>query len=228
MIFPRMRKAVTTIVESIHAHPFNRQLYNGTLPRQYFKSYLQQDSLYLIDFATALTLTSKKLANQAHLQQIKKLVDDTVEFEKSLHVDYLNEHKGTQFFKVYVSKLPVIADYTQHLIHTATHAEVEVAIASLLPCFWIYSELGKTMMLTTPAEHPYGSWIASYSSKEFLESATGMIEIVTALAATSTKQDEMIAAFVKSAEYELAFWNCIYPTPEPAQQQTSTLSQKRL
>ena len=228
MIFQRMRKAATTIVERIHAHPFNRQLYNGTLPRHYFKKYLQQDSLYLIDFATALTLTSKKLANQTHLQKIKQLVDDTVEFEKSLHVDYLNEHQGPQFFKVSISKLPVITDYTQHLIHTATHADVEVAIASLLPCFWIYSELGKTMMLTTPAEHPYGNWIASYSSKEFMESAAGMIEIVTALGMTSTKQDEMIAAFVKSAEYELAFWNCIYPAPEPDQEHTSTLRQIRL
>ena len=42
------------IYNSIIRHPFNQELMHGTLSREKFGYYIEQDSIYLKDFAKAL------------------------------------------------------------------------------------------------------------------------------------------------------------------------------
>ena len=41
------------IRRAIHAHPFNRGLAAGTLPREAFRAYMTQDAIYLVASARA-------------------------------------------------------------------------------------------------------------------------------------------------------------------------------
>jgi len=47
-------ESITDIYQAIIQHPFNEELAQGTLPREKFAFYMQQDALYLADFARAL------------------------------------------------------------------------------------------------------------------------------------------------------------------------------
>jgi len=58
---------------------FNKELVKGTLKKKSFEIYMQQDSLYLIDFAKALAITATKSPNTEHFSQLLYLADGALE-----------------------------------------------------------------------------------------------------------------------------------------------------
>jgi thiaminase len=56
-------KRITPIYSAIRNHPFNVELAKGTLAKQKFAHYSQQDALYLVDFAKVLAALAMKLDN---------------------------------------------------------------------------------------------------------------------------------------------------------------------
>lgn len=109
-------KASAKIINSIHQHPFNRELANGNLEREKFQFYLKQDSLYLIDFARALAITAAKSQCIEDMTSFLQFAQGAIVAERQLHQHY---------FDLY----GITVDVPQ-----AGHA--------LLPCFWIYREVG--------------------------------------------------------------------------------------
>jgi thiaminase/transcriptional activator TenA len=119
-----------------------------------------------------------------------------------------------------------VRQYTNHLLNCASQP-VEIAMASVLPCFWIYSELGRNMAVAGVAQdttHPYYLWIKSYANEEFYTVTHELQNILEKLAVNSDKQDAMVAAFAASVNYELAFYEQTYPHQEPVAQNTLTIS----
>ena len=57
--------------------------------------------------------------------------------------------------------------YTSYLVATAWSAPYPVAVAALLPCFWIYAEVGRDIHARSVAGNPYQAWIATYADEEF-------------------------------------------------------------
>jgi thiaminase (transcriptional activator TenA) len=53
------------------------------------------------------------------------------------------------------------------LISNTTHRSYEESIAALLPCFWIYQEVGLHIYKNAVPENPYQKWIDMYSGEEF-------------------------------------------------------------
>ena len=57
--------------------------------------------------------------------------------------------------------------YTSFLINTAHTESVEVAAAAILPCFWIYNEIGKYIKENAVTKNnPYKKWIDTYADEE--------------------------------------------------------------
>ncbi|MFV9927060.1 MAG: hypothetical protein AB8V23_04640 [Candidatus Midichloria sp.] len=52
----------------------------------------------------------------------------------------------------------------QALLYVCSNEPVEVATAAVLPCFWVYNEVGLSIARYASADNPYARWIESYSS----------------------------------------------------------------
>lgn len=210
MIFKDMCDAVNGMVYKIHEHPFNQELSRGTLANEKFIFYLTQDALYLADFSRALALTAARLSSHQHAQQYMQFALDAIKAERELHFGYL---KGEQEFVSMAEQSPACFMYTNYLLKMVSIASIEEAVASLLPCFWVYREVGRKMMeLQKNPHNPYQNWIELYSSELFDRSVASAIHIVNELghATSDALRKKMIAAFRRSTQLEWMFWDGAY------------------
>jgi len=211
MLFNQMCDAVDSIMHAIHHHPFNVELTAGTLPKNKFIFYLEQDALYLAAYFRVLALTGARLADHAQAEQYVQFALGALNAEKALHRDYLQQYKTHLSARSEMG--PSCFMYTNYLLSTASFSSVEEAVASSLPCFWVYREVGKKMLAEALlASHPYKAWITLYSSEEFDLSVEAAIKIVNYLGAKNSTEmrAKMIAAFVKATQLEWMFWDAAY------------------
>ncbi|KTC64719.1 Thiaminase-2 (plasmid) [Legionella adelaidensis] len=211
MVFSKMLSAITPHLRGqIHNHPFNIALCNGTLPSVVFNKFLEQDRLYLEDFSKALGLIAKRLTKSAHQEVFRHL---------SLYVRNETPFRPVttyrpEFFpprRITIAKSNAINNYTSFLLNTALKAPVEVAAASITPCFFHYKELGEWMNRSVQPDNPYRQWINSYSSPRFIIANQRVIEIMEELGRglQTEDQNKMVVAFVKATEFEISFWDSL-------------------
>ncbi|MGO2052721.1 bifunctional hydroxymethylpyrimidine kinase/phosphomethylpyrimidine kinase [Glutamicibacter sp. 287] len=177
---------------------FIRELSAGTLERKRFEYYLAQDALYLQRYAQVLAQASA-LAPQLEAQRFwAKGAEGILEGELKLHrselLDLAPEPSATTL------------NYVNHLSSCAgSYPEL---IAAILPCYWIYQDIGNRLSAANHAGHRYESWLATYSSAEFDEATAAAIELVAAAwrLADPGLRERMWDAFRRSAEHELTFF----------------------
>ncbi len=196
------------IYQAILEHPFNQELTDGTLDRDRFRFYVQQDALYLFDFGRALSLLGTRSRTPGNLLEFARFAEGSVVVERALH-----EHYFTEFDITYEErKSPTCAAYTDFLLATCATGSYEEGIAAVLPCFWIYKEVGDHIHERAVADNPYQSWIDTYAGEEFAELVEKMIGITDEVAAgtTNAEREKMKAAYLFAARMEWRFWDSAY------------------
>jgi thiaminase/transcriptional activator TenA len=201
---------------------FLRQLGDGTLPLPAFRRYIEQDFLYLTEYSKALALVSTKASDPEAAVFWAKSAVECLSVEAALHGQLLEELPGggaplehSQACRAYVS----------YLVATAATAPYSVAAAAVLPCFWIYADVGSRLavsaaeVLARDPGHPYARWVQQYGDPEFASEVERAKEFVDAAAesASPAERDAAVAAFRTAARYELMFWDsAANPQPWPA------------
>ena len=208
MIVEKMCLAISPIMNKIHAHPFNQELSQGILPKEKFIDYMQQDILYLREYSRALGFVSARLTCNVQAQYFMQFAIDAIKAEQALHLQYLNQHHA----QLNVEPNPTCFTYINYLLRMASTSLVEEAVASLLPCFWVYREVGKIISDNSIENNQYATWINLYSSQEFNHSVQLAIEVTNNLAALATNsvQEKMQTAFIRSTQLEWYFWDAVY------------------
>ena len=89
---------------------------------------------------------------------------------------------------------------------------VEIGVAAVLPCFWVYLDVGQYIAKNAEANNPYSRWIATYASDEFEKSVREVIAIFDELAQNSSTEirAKMLEVFEMSCIFEWRFWNDAY------------------
>lgn len=209
-----MLGSIEMMMEKIQSHPFNAELAKGLLPQKKFIFYLLQDALYLADFSRALALTSARLPNNTHMQQFMQFALDAIIAERDLHFSYIQAYqlKTNTIINTEAEQSPSCFMYTNYLLKMANMSSIEEAVSSLLPCFFIYNEVGKKIAAEQSLNNPYHDWIALYSSVSFERSVQLAITITNELASSCSERtrDKMVAAFVRSTQLEWMFWDSAY------------------
>lgn len=200
--------AIAPIYDAILALPFNRELMAGTLDVEVFRFYIFQDSLYLADFARALAITGGRSASTAHTLAFTRFAEGAVVVEHALHETYFEEFGVPDGLR----RSPTCSHYTNFLLATAAVRSVEEAVAALLPCFWIYREVGNHIAAHAAADNPFQRWIDTYAGADFAESVDRAIGITDEVAAGATEHTRgaMRDAFVASTRLEWMFWDSAY------------------
>src|SRR5690606_4028796 len=127
--------------ETIRTMPFNEELARGTLSRERFQHYMIQDAHYLIAFGRALAVAGAKADDADGLVQFAHAAEVAVIVERSLHSDFMQQFGVSPEAFAATPLSPACAHYSSYLIATAWSASYPVALAALLPCFWIYAEI---------------------------------------------------------------------------------------
>jgi thiaminase/transcriptional activator TenA len=192
--------------------PFNRELAAGTLSRERFTFYLLQDARYLTYFARALAVTAARAPDNDALIQFAGSAREAVVVERDLHEGFFKDYGISPAAAAAAEPSPTCAHYTHYLLALAYNAPYEVSVAALLPCFWIYWEVGKHLLATAEPDNPYQAWIDTYADEAFAAGVRKVIAIgdQMAAAASPTIRDQMSGAFVRAAQLEWMFWDSAY------------------
>ncbi|WP_031426049.1 thiaminase II [Flavimarina sp. Hel_I_48] len=200
---------IEAIYEQTITMPFIKELQNGSLPLEKFQFYMSQDSFYLEHFARSLALIAARAQNIDHALTFTRFAEGAIVVEKALHDSYFQEyglaHRGIIE--------PTSHHYICFLKSTAALEQVEVAMAAVLPCFWIYKKVGDYIYENKKAgDNPYNKWIETYAGEEFgllVEQAKSICDTV-ADNLTACKQENMTEAFVTASRLEFMFWDSAY------------------
>ncbi len=200
------------LYERILAMPFNAELASGRLREDRFRHYMVQDAHYLEGFARALSLASAKGHHADHVVHFASAAQIAIIVERSLHADYFTKFGITPAEFAAARPSPVCDHYVSWLLRTAALEPFEVGIAALLPCFWIYREVGKHILATAGRPNPYQAWIDTYAGEEFERAVDAVIAVADDIArgASSRTSDAMHGAFTRATQLEWMFWDSAY------------------
>jgi thiaminase/transcriptional activator TenA len=200
------------LYRSILALPFNQELAAGTLARERFVFYMLQDAHYLTCFARSLAVTAARAPDHDALIQFASSAREAVVVERSLHEGFFERFGVSAAEAAATEPSPTCAHYTHYLLALAHNAPYEVGVAALLPCFWIYWEVGKHLLGIARPENPYQAWIDTYADEAFAAGVRKVIAISdrVAEAAAPTTRDAMFRAFVRASQLEWMFWDSAY------------------
>jgi len=199
---------VQEILQNTIDHPFNRELGSGQLEKSKFQFYLKQDSLYLLDFSRALAITAGRLSQPDHVRAFLRFSEGALVAERSLHQHYF-ELYGIQ---VDAAQSPSCFAYTNFLLATSLQKAASVSCAALLPCFWVYREVGKAIFSRSATNNHFQKWIDTYAGDEFDQVVTKASKITNEIAenAGAEAREQMNEAFILSCRLEWMFWDSAY------------------
>ncbi|WP_428031957.1 TenA family protein [Ancylobacter sp.] len=195
--------------EAIRTMPFNAALADGTLSPERFRHYMVQDAHYLIAFGRALAIAAAKADDPDGLVQFAEGAKVAVVVERSLHADFFTAFgvDADEFERTPTS--PVCHHYSSFLIATAYAEPYPVVLAALLPCFWIYAEVGRDILGRAVRPNPYDAWIDTYAGEEFHAAVRAVIATTDRAAAGASPAvlARMHAAYKRATELEWMFWD---------------------
>jgi thiaminase (transcriptional activator TenA) len=200
------------LYEKIRDMPFNQELLEGVLTIDRFRHYIVQDAHYLIGFGQALALAAAKANHPDHIVQFARGAETAIIVERELHANYFR-HFGLDAETVARTSLtPACHHYVGFLIATGFREPLAVHLAALLPCFWIYREIGRHIHTRAASDNPYRAWIDTYAGDEFEGAVNSMIATTDMIAAeqAETTRATMHAAFTRAAQLEWIFWDSAY------------------
>jgi thiaminase (transcriptional activator TenA) len=193
-------------------HPFNQELAQGTLNSAAFCHYVIQDAHYLLAYGRALAVCAAKAFEADDVIQFSEGAKIAIVVERSLHDSFM---KDFGISKEQFENTPLTLachHYTSFLTATAWSESYPVILASLLPCFWIYAEVGKDIVENSVPNNPYQAWVDTYSGEEFHTAVNNVIATIDKVAARCDADtiEKMHQAYTRGAELEWLFWDSAY------------------
>ncbi len=182
---------------------FIRELREGTLRDRDFAFYLDQDAQYLNRYSRALALLSSCAPDPEGQIGWAESAREVLEGEAQLHRDWLGANGITV-----TAPSPITLAYTNFLVASCAVETYAVGASAVLPCFWLYAEIGVELMSDNYDGHPYRTWLDTYGGEEFTAGAHAAIERTErALAAASEEEREQaMAAYLNACIYEREFF----------------------
>jgi thiaminase/transcriptional activator TenA len=204
-----MWSAMAPVFDRILAHPFVIGLTDGSLPRDAFGHYVVQDALYLVDYARALALVGAKAPDEEVISMFASHAHGALEVERSLHA-WLLDGLGAGPDAVRTGSVtPTTLAYTSYLLRSCHQGSFAEGLAAVLPCYWIYAEVGARLLARSSPDPLYARWIGTYGGEEFGKIVADVLALVDRVGAgaSPSEQAAMREHVVTTSRYEWMFWD---------------------
>ncbi|MFW6375891.1 MAG: thiaminase II, partial [Thermoplasmatota archaeon] len=148
-------------------------------------------------------------------------VDHMRDVTEILHLEAQSEFEGYEKFldrlgysledASQVEPIPVNVSYSSFLISTSSLNSFEVAMTSVLPCYWSYAEIAEyhSDKLKENDKQIYKDWAKVYHTDSYLELVERMKAIVDKVG-EGYPYEELKEVFITASRYEYMFWDAVY------------------
>jgi len=193
-------------------HPFVKGIARGDLPLETFKNYIMQDIYYLKHYGKVHAFAAAHADDFSVSASLAEKARTTAEAELTVHKEHAEILNITDEDIKNFKPAPTAYAYTSHLYRASLSGSLAQIIAAILPCYWLYADIGMKYKDENPDEEIYRNWIQMYASDWFQESTQEMIDLMDELAdkAGEDERKKIIEQFVIAKNYELAFWEMSY------------------
>jgi thiaminase/transcriptional activator TenA len=200
------------VYDEIVRHPFITGLTDGTLDHDAFRYFIVQDSHYLRSYSRALALVAGRATDEDAVSMFARHAAEAIEVERELHSSLLGSLGLTSADVDATGSGPTTTAYMSYLTAvcaTGTYAE---AVASVLPCYWIYRDVGRALLERSSPDPLYAQWMATYGSPEFDAVVESVLAVTDRLGAEvgPGERDRCHRHFSTTTRYEWMFWDAAY------------------
>ncbi|HEU5424568.1 MAG TPA: thiaminase II [Nitrolancea sp.] len=210
-ITTQLWREIAPIYAVILEHPFLRGLTDGTLPEAAFRYYVVEDARYLRDFARCLALAAAKAPRDDWGVFFAEQAAGALVVERALHEGFFRDW-GVDAGEAGAETAPANLAYTSYLLRVAYAEPFAELLGALLPCFWIYWEVGKALAAAGSPNPLYQRWIDTYAADEYAASVRQALATMDACAAELSPERRACVArhFVTTSRYEWLFWDAAW------------------
>jgi thiaminase/transcriptional activator TenA len=195
-------------------HPMVRAIGDGTLPREVFRGYFEQNVLYLRDYVRAIAIVVSKAPDAGSMRTLTRFITRISEVEIPANLRFLERLGGdvARTEEAGVADMhPTTYAYTRHLLATCALGDCAEGLTAVLPCQWSYGELARPLMASRPADPIYAEWISMFGDDDY----DALVDASTDLLDRLVGSDEGRLAtlrpiFERSVRYEVEFWDMAY------------------
>ena len=195
--------------QAILGHPFVAGLTDGSLERESFAFYVIQDAHYLREYARVLSVAAGRAPQEADIAMFAEHAAEAIAVERSLHEGFFRDFGLTDDDIRRTPVAPTCLAYTSYLLATAYGGSFPELLGAVLPCYWIYWEVGKALVERGSPDPLYRRWIETYGGEEFAQVVRAVLSLTDRLGPELSTAERRRAArhFATTARYEWMFWD---------------------
>jgi thiaminase (transcriptional activator TenA) len=203
---------ITGIYKEILRHPFLTGLTDGSLPGEAFAFYVIQDALYLRAYARSLALVAARAPDAAATEMFARHAAGAIAVEQELHRSLLADLGIDAKVAAAAEPAPVNMAYCSYLLAAAATGSYAEGVGAVLPCYWIYWEVGKELLRRGSPEPRYQRWIDTYGGEEYAAVVREVLDVTDALGPVISRaeRDSVHRHFRATSRYEWMFWDMGY------------------
>jgi thiaminase (transcriptional activator TenA) len=106
----------------------------------------------------------------------------------------------------------MFARHAADAIEVATTGTYAEAVAAVLPCYWIYRDVGRELAAASSPDPVYKRWIETYASEEFDAVVEAVLAVTDRLGESlgPAERERCHRHFAVTCRYEWMFWDAAY------------------
>ena len=205
-------QGIGDIYRGILVHPFLTGLSDGSLPHGTFAFYVIQDALYLRQYAHALAAVASRAPDAAGTEMFARHAANAVAVEQALHESLLTDLGIDPAAASAAKPAPTNLAYTSYLLAAIYGGSYADGIGAVLPCYWIYWEVGKELQRRGSPDPRYQRWIDTYGGEEFGAAVRAVLAVTDELGPVLAprERERVHQHFRVTSRYEWMFWDMGY------------------
>ncbi len=197
------------VYQQILRHPFLQGLTDGSLDRAAFRYYVVQDAHYLRSYARALSLCAARAPAETEILMFAQHAAGAIEVERELHEGFFTNF-GLSADEVAATPVaPTCQAYTSYLLAVCSGGSFAEALAAVLPCYWVYWEVGKALLERGSPDPLYQRWIDTYGGEAFAAVVQQVLAVTDGIGQdlSDAERRRMHAHVLTTTRYEWMFWD---------------------
>jgi thiaminase/transcriptional activator TenA len=193
-------------------HPFIHGLTSGDLAADAFFYFISQDAHYVREYMKALALLAAKAPSVEATALLTRHAANVISAESTLHEALVTDLGGDPAALALVRAQPTTQAYTSYLLATIYGGDFAEGLAAVMPCYWIYAEVGRHLHRQGSPNPVYQRWIDNYGGDEYRDEVAAALELTDKVGSDLTGGQEARARrhFATTARYEWMFWDAAW------------------
>ena len=167
-----------------------------------------QDAHYLREYARALSVCAARAPDEASIALFAEHAAGAIAVERELHESFFAVMGLSEADVAATPMAPTNLAYCSYLLASAHGGSFAEALGAVLPCYWIYREVGVELARRGSPHALYARWIDTYGGDDYGAVVQAVLHLADHLGPTLSDADRAAAAarFATTARYEWMFF----------------------